>query len=297
MASIARLQLWPLRACWVVLALLAVASASGALADRSTAVAAVLTVLGWLAWGAGLVAMLVPRSLALTAARLAVPTGALAASAAAVGGTAGQGLVAATLLVALLTVAVLLAPWTTDAFVDGSSYGPERRIPLRTPVAIAALAVVTWAVVVAGAVAGPLLLAAHQALAGIPALVVGWAVAVLGARSLHQLSRRWLVLVPTGMVLHDPLTMPEPQLFLRQTMASLGPAVVDDPADEGWSIEDLTAGASGLVVELALDEPVELLVLEGRRGTTLREVDAVRFTPSRPAELFAEGRARRLPVS
>ena len=85
----------------------------------------------------------------------------------------------------------------------------------------------------------------------------------LGVRSIHQLSKRWLVLVPTGMVLHDPLVMPEPQLFLRQTMARLGAAEVDPagPADGRELItEDLTAGASGLVMSLSLSEPVELLV-------------------------------------
>ena len=46
---------------------------------------------------------------------------------------------------------------------------------------------------------------------GAAGLILAAGVVWLGARSIHQLSRRWLVLVPTGMVLHDPLVMPEPQ--------------------------------------------------------------------------------------
>ena len=302
MPSPDRLDLWPLRGTWVVLAVLASTAATGALDGRSAAVSVTASAIGWAAWGAGLVALLVPRSAGLTVVRIVGPAVAAEAAMAAVAGPGADLLGIATLVVALLTVILVLAPWTSDRFVDGSSYGPERRVPLRTPVAIAALAVGTWMAVVVGAVAGPLLLAAGRVPPGIAALVVGWPIAALGCRSIHQLSRRWVVLVPTGMVLHDPLTMPEPQLFLRQTMARLGPALVAAvPAREDGApapvVEDLTAGASGLVLELELDEPVELLVLEGRRGSTLRDVDAVRFTPSRPAALLEEARSRRLPVA
>ena len=152
-----------------------------------------------------------------------------------------------------------------------------------------------WVLVAAGAVTGPLLLGAGQWAAGAIATLVGAVVVVTGVRSLHGLARRWLVLVPTGMVLHDPLTMPEPQLFLRQTMARLGPAPAVDPTPE-LDTEDLTAGASGLVVELVLSEPVELLVHAWRREAETRPVDRVLFVPVLPAVLVAEGRSRRLPV-
>ena len=54
-----RLHLWPLRVLWVVLGLAASASAADALDDRSTPVVVALNVLGWAAWGAVLVALLV----------------------------------------------------------------------------------------------------------------------------------------------------------------------------------------------------------------------------------------------
>jgi hypothetical protein len=88
--------------------------------------------------------------------------------------------------------------------------------------------------------------------------------------------------------------MPEPQLFLRQTMVRLGPAEAGTEAS-AEAVEDLTAGAAGLVMELALSEPVELLVRDGR-GTTLRPVTHVHFSPARPQILLAEARRRRLPV-
>jgi hypothetical protein len=89
--------------------------------------------------------------------------------------------------------------------------------------------------------------------------------------------------------------MPEPQLFLRQTMIRLGPA----ERDLGPEVvtEDLSAGASGLVMSITTTEPIELLVRDGSRGTTLRPVDRVLFSPSLPAELLVEARQRRLPVA
>jgi len=295
MTAITRLQLWPLRVLWVGLALVAGGPVSDALAGRSTPVAAVIVVASWTGWGAMLVALLVPRTSSLTVVRVLAPAawvGAIAAAAAA--SNDGSLLTVAMLSLASGCVVLAFAPWVTDAFVDGSSYGPERRLALRTPLTIALVAVVTWAAVVVGASAGPLLLAAEQWLIGAISLGAGTGVVVLGSRSLHQLSQRWVVFVPTGMVLHDPMTLPEPQLFLRQTMRRMGPAEADAPAD--LLTEDLTAGASGLVVELVLDEPVDLLVRQGRAAAT-RAVDRVLFTPALPAALLDEARRNRLPVA
>ena len=302
MSTLLRFRLWPLRVLWVVLALGAAGPAGDALGSHSTPVALVASAWAWLGWTVALGAMLVPRTLSLTIVRIAVPAGWAAAIAAVALGETVDALDAVVLVVATAALVVALAPWTTDAFVDGSSYGPERRIALRTPLPFSLVAVVTWAVVAAGSLVGPLLLAAGQWLTGAVATVLGAAAVWFGARSLHQLSRRWLVLVPTGLVLHDPLVMPEPQLFLRQSMARLGPATTEaavgsDPSADGPVTEDLSAGASGLVMALELSEPVELLVRAGRQGTTLRTVDGVLFSPSLPAELLAEARQRRLPVS
>lgn len=297
MSAIIRLRLWPLRVLWVVLALCAAGPGGDALDGRSTSVVVAVTAAAWVGWAGALVAMLVPRTLSLTAIRILVPAGWAAAVAAVAIGDTADALDAVTLTVATAALVFALSPITTDSCVDGSSYGPERRIALRTPLVLSIIAAITWLVMLGGATAGVLLLAAGQWATGAAAAIIGFAVVWFGARSLHQLSKRWLVLVPTGMVLHDPLVMPEPQLFLRQTMARLGPAEVGDVDDPDVTTEDLTAGASGLVMAIDLSEPVELLVREDRKGTTLRPVDRVLFCPALPAELLIEARARRLPVS
>ena len=70
-----------------------------------------------------------------------------------------------------------------------------------------------WAVLVAAVTAGPLLLAARLWVAGALLTALGAALAIVTARALHGLSERWAVLVPAGLVLHDPMTVTDPFLL------------------------------------------------------------------------------------
>lgn len=291
-----QLGAWPARVLWVVLALVAGGSVGDALDGRSTAVVVVSLVILWAGWAAGLVALLVPRTVALTALRILVPAGTAAVVAATVAGSEVDGADVAAVAVGALATLAVFVPWVGEAWVDGSSYGAEKRFALRAPVLFSAvLAPLTWAAVVAGATVGPLLLASRQWIPGGLALVVGAAAVVAGARSLHQLARRWVVLVPTGLVVHDSLTMPEPQLFLRASIARLGPALADAAADT--ETDDLTAGAPGLAIALELTEPLEVLVRTNGRGSETKATSALLITPSRPAHLLEAARAHRIPVA
>ena len=298
MRWIEQLGAWPARTLWALLAVVSGGTFGDALHGRSSAVAVVAAALLWAGWGAGLVALLVPRSASLTAVRVLVPAAMVAVAAAASAGGHPSTLDVIALVVAALSAMAALAPWVAEGFVDGSAYGPERRTPLRTPPLLLAVAALSWCVIVAGAAAGPLLLAARSWAAGGIVLVAGWLLAFASVRSLHQLARRWVVIVPAGLVVHDPLTMPEPQLFLRQGIARVGPAHDDDGSAPAARVtEDLTAGAAGLALELVLREPVELLVRTGRTKAETRAVDRVLFTPSRPAAVLDAARDRRIPVA
>ncbi|HZM32126.1 MAG TPA: hypothetical protein VFB77_16630 [Acidimicrobiales bacterium] len=287
MSALARSP-WPVRVVWLALPLVAGPAIAGALADASSPVRWVAGAGAWAGWVVALVAALVPSTVSLTVLRVAAPA-ALAATVSAVvagtGPTAGIVSVAAGVVVTL----VVLAPETAEVFVDGSSYGDERRLPLRTPAPLLAGPVeLAWLAVVAPGV-GAVLLAAGQWVAGALVVAAGVPLAVLGARSLHSLARRWLVFVPAGLVVHDALALAEPVLFRRQTIRSLAAAAA------GTTAFDLTAGAAGLAVELALTAPVAL-VPAARRGTPaeLTEAEAVFFTPSRPGRVLAEARRRRI---
>jgi hypothetical protein len=126
-------------------------------------------------------------------------------------------------------------------------------------------------------------------------LVVGWVIAAIGLRALHGLARRWLVFVPAGVVVVDPLSLTDALLVQRQRVASLGPALADTSA------LDLTAGALGLALEVRLSAPETIVPAANRlkgRGQTITpvEVDAVLVAPTRPGWVLDEARQRRLLV-
>ena len=284
-------MLLAVRIGWFALPVTAGPAVAHGVADASTPVQIVAAALAWLAWGTVAVAVLVPRTVSLTALRVAAP----AALAVAVWVTARHGAgpaeIVALAWTALLAAGVLFVPAVTDTFVDGSSYGPERRLALRVPGPLLLGPVeLAWAVAVAGIVAGPLLLAARSWLAGAIATAAGLVMVRLALRSLHQLSRRWLVFVRAGFVLHDPLALADPVLFQRQDVEGLGPA----PVEAAASATDLTRGALGLVLEIRLRRKVTVGLVERRGQSRNVETDHLLFAPLRPGVLLSEARERGL---
>lgn len=283
---------WGFVAAWVLLAALGGGEVGAALDHRSAPVRTVATALVWAGWSLGLVAAMVPRSLSLTVLRVLAPAGLGVALWA---GVPGDPAVAGPLVAAVATVLSLL-PETGERFVQGSAYGMERRLPLRPPPLLVAGPVpLAWSVLVAGVCAPPLLLAAQQWVAA--ALVTAVAVpgVAVSARSLHGLSRRWVVFVPAGLVLHDSYTLDSPVLFPRRMVERLAPA----PA--GTDALDLTAGAPGLALELTLREslPMVLAPTGWRRraqGETGR-VSRLLITPTRPGRVLTTARERRIRVT
>jgi len=275
--------LWALRAAWLALPLTAGPAVAHGLESASTPVQVVAAAMAWLAWGLVVVAVLVPRTVSLTALRIGAP----AALAAAIWASGRAGVDVAEIVAlawtAAVAAAVLFLPAITDAFVDGSSYGPERRMSLRTPGTLLLGPVeLTWAVTVAAIVAGPLLLAAKAWLFGAVALAAGAVAARFGIVALHRLSRRWLVFVPAGIVLHDHVVLGEAVLFPKAMVSGIGPAPSNSTAT------DVTGRALGLVLELQLNEPNKIKSID---------TDRLLFSPARPGALLREARERGLPVT
>lgn len=281
---------WPFRALWLVLPVLSGPALADALADRSRAVQVVASLLAWGGWLIVLAASLVPRTVTLTVVRLLAP-GALAVSGWAALDADDPVLAAAGVGAGALCLLAVVAPGVSDAFVDGSSYGAERRVALRMPFALALGPLpVAWLAAAVGIVAGPLLLATEQWLAGAVALVVGLFLVVVVVRQFHVLSRRWLVFVPAGVVVHDPMTLSQPVLFQRHLLRRFGPALA------GSEALDTTAGALGLALELEAAEPIAVGLRRGRTTTEVDRVTGVLVTPAQPATTLEIAAEQRLPV-
>ncbi len=278
-----------LRVVWVTLPVTVGPAVEDAISGWSGPPRWTATIGLWAAWAGVLLALAVPRIVSLTVLRLGTPALlAVAVAAAVAGGVDGLDLLA----VGVATATAVLTAWPTvaEALVDGSSYGPEHRFPLRVPPAVALIAApVAVAVALAGVSVGPLLLAARQWVVGGLVTVVGLLAAGVATRSLHGLSRRFLVMVPGGVVVHDPLTLTDPVLLAKAALASVGPAPVDSDAT------DLTLGAGGLVLELRLRAPTDLM----RRARGAAEevtTAAVLVCPTRPAAVLTDARSRGLTI-
>lgn len=287
-----RLRLWPLRILWLVLPLTVGRAVVDAIADRSNAVQTVAEIGLWLAWFVGLVATLAPSTVTLTILRIVAPASVAVTAAGFVAGDEATIWLIVGLGHALVATLISLMPMTGDPMINGSAYGSERRMALRPPAAVLLGPVqAAWLAIAAGATVGPLLLAAKQWIVGVPLTVIGAAAVYFGGRALHQLSRRWIVFVPAGFVIHDYLSLAESLLIQRRQKPRLGPADV-----ELGDHLDLSGGALGLALSVAVDEELPVAL---RRNRTVESTTASQFvfTPSLPGQLLQEARARAITIA
>ena len=295
-ASTARLVsavgLWPLRALW--LAVPAVTGVGiGATIDRFDDPAPIVIEAAlWAGWFIGLVASLAPTAASLTALRMVSP--ALVFAPLLIGIADGDwptGVIMAIGYGAVVATAAFL-PVVGDRMVNGSAYGSERRMTLRPPgFALLGPIELGWSASFGSIAAAVWLLAGGWWAGGAVVAIGAAAITTLVVRSLHQLARRWVVFVPAGFVLHDHVVPAESILLRRSIVASLGPATA--PLDD--DTVDLSGGARGLVLEVALTEPVPFAL---RADGALRATEATRlaFTPTLPGAVLAEARVRAIKI-
>lgn len=262
-------------------------------APRATLVGAL-----WVAWAIALVATLAARPILLTALRISaawtVPLALWATPSASAGAAAGGIAAAAT------ACALAMTPQVGAWAVNGPAYGYERRFPLRVPPALLVSLVPLAVALVGTPLAGAVSLADGRIALGATLLVFGTPAAVFAARALHGLAERWVVLVPAGIVLRDHMTLADPVLFPRSTVAAVSTIPLGAGSEEGEGTLDLRLGALGGSLAMELDGPTQVLPT-GRRWrdrTRGSAVPATRllFSPTRPGDLLAAADARRLPV-
>lgn len=292
--------LWATRGVWMVLPLLVGRGVLDAADGASSAVRATIEIGLWIAWFGGLVALLVPSTVSLTALRIIAVAAPVSAILAGLFFTWSILLVVA-VVAGLLAAAVCLLPQIGDVMVNGSAYGSERRMALRPPMAVLVGPVqLAWLLVYGGAITGPLLVASGRGLSGAVASLAGVAAVLLGSRSLHQLSRRWMVFVPAGFVIHDYTSLAESLLFLRRTGPHLGlvptePGSTSDGDDTEDDVIDLSQGALGHPLFIEVDEALPVAL---RRSGTIDSQTATKFvfSPTLPGAALAEARLRAIRI-
>lgn len=244
-------------------------------------------------WFVGvLLCLVLPTPATLTVCRVAVPATIPVAIWAATHSDDSTAIVTAVGGTVLVSALVLSSAFG-DRFIDGASYGDERRFALRPPgPVLVGVLVPTWAITVAGLLAGPLLLGDRRWVLGVVVTAGGWTVAFFAGRALDNLRRRFVVFVPTGgLVVHDLTVLREPVLFPRAAIAGIGPARADTTA------ADLTNAALGLALEVRFTRPITLPVVTGRTTTEERDLGAILLSPTRPASLLEVAHQRAFPIA
>jgi len=284
---------WCARLTWALLPVSAGVALTDALDGWATGPARVAGVLLWAAWAVGLVALLAPRPWGLTALRVIAPASVFVALWSITGASGGAAALAVT--TCIVATAFALSAEVAQATGNSLAYGDETRFPLRIPPALF-LAPVPLAVLFigAGVSVGPLLLANEQYIAGAALTVVGVALAVVLARSLHALSVRWLVLVPAGVVVVDPLALADPVLMRREVIDRVGRAA-GIPSNPG--VVDLRLGSLAGTIAIGLNTPQSFARRRGRRDATMHDAHFVLVSTVRTNAFVRQAGSRRIPVS
>ena len=289
--SIDRLLPWLLRLLWIVVLVAGGAALDGAVIGRSAAVADTVRYGSLSMWVLGVLAMAIPAVVSLTAVRLIVPVAVpVAIVTLAFDTPTTDGVLF--LAVAVVAALVALSAELGRVFVQASAYGEEDRHLLRPPAAYALASALLWAICTVAVIAAPLLLAARNWIAGaiVAAIAVGGV--VLGWPRWHRLSRRWFVVVPIGVVIHDQVVLAETVMLRRQELARIRLAPADTDA------ADLTGPASGHAIEIATVEPTTAIYAatpKEPRGKAIH-LTACLVAPTRPGRALRAADARRLPV-
>jgi hypothetical protein len=208
--------LWVARVAWVALALIP-SGIAPTLASHGRSSQVVFTLGAWALWGLGTLAIFWLSPYSLSALRMLAPL----ATAGLVGfvfaslstyANVGLGDVAWPLVgvaVAVLALVCIFLPTFGSLHVQASAYGDEKRLLLRVPAAQVAPIVVSYVVMVAFPVATLFAVGGEvwwlAALCLVPSVFLFRVV----VKSLHRFSRRWLVVVPAGVVVHDELLLAE----------------------------------------------------------------------------------------
>ncbi len=262
---------WLTRLAWVATAV-ALSQAIDALDAGLT-----ITISTWLLWVIGAVSVFVGSPVTLTLARTTLPlsisTGVIVLIA---GGNTTLGTIG--LFASIIATYSVFTAEVGQRWVQFAAYGSEQRFPLRPPLGFALPAVIVWLLSAAFLSYAVVSAERSQTTLAIVLGAIAAAFAGLGSTRWHLLSCRWLVLVPAGVVVHDPLVLMETAMWRSHVVsgAALAPAETE--------AADLTGPATGPALEISLRSSETVVLAAGRKTPEGRAIHltAALIAPSRP---------------
>lgn len=293
---------WLCLVLWLVLPFTAGSLFSDVLNEWTRSSALILSVVLWLGWATVVVALLTTTAPSLTVLRLIAPgVPILTAWAALVADSTPSFALSLSLANATIVAIIAFLPAVGLEFINGSSYGDEKRFPLRAPGPILfGILELVWLIMFLSTTSAFIFLAQQRWAAAIPLTIIAVAANAIGIRSCYQLTKRWLVVVPAGVVLVDPVVIVDALLVQKKNLAFITytPAP-EHPKNEvpDPEILDLTAAAIGpcLTIGLREDDVVVRAPLGRQRKALLEPLDVAIFrcSPVRPGWVMDEVKQRR----
>ena len=245
----------------------------------------------WLVWSVWLlvaIALWIPHPLSLATVRFLAPlatvhAGWLVASdddiQQRIGSVAG-------FLVMLAASCLMFAASFGAHHAQAAAYGHERRHLLRPPIAVLLPLLLLWLLVAVGA---GLAAFSKSLRVSLPTLLLLVPLVVFAIQRATILTRRWLVFVPAGIAVHDPLMLRDTFMVRSHEVRAIRVASTASTAF------DATGTTWGVIVELELDKAHDMSLSQfGARvaGTLDRlHVSAILVAPSRPSVALANDSA------
>ena len=142
----------------------------------------------------------------------------------------------------------------------------------------------------AGLTLGPLLLLNKNFLLGAVVTLCGFPLSAIASNAIYRLGKRWVVLVPAGLLLHDYLSVGDPTLIPRNQIADFSPAKAKTDA------LDLSQNSFGLSLEIRCFTPLSMMLKKGTRKIINESstVENFMINPARPNAVLAEAHKRGL---
>lgn len=279
---------WAVRLGWVVMAAVGGRLVDDLTAARSGWSATGVQIVAGVVWALGAIAVVVPSARSLTVVRTLTPVPLIASILTWVTGVSTSTGAAAPAVLGAVIVALVATGEFGRHNIQASAYGAEERFPLRAPAAYLVAAAIAWVAVVAAGSLTVMWIRSGDALGASIAGVVTLGLVVLAAPRWHRLARRWLVLVPAGVVIHDPLVLAETVMLRRHDVAGVALATVDTAA------ADLSGPAGGHLVEIRLRAMATAVLNAGPRtpGGRAIHLAAALVAPTRPGAALAAARRR-----
>ena len=226
---------WPVRVLWIAFAL----APNG------------FGIVAWILWALVAIATWIHHPISLTSARCLAPIAVICS----VAFSLNESFSSANIAVSTCGIISLMLMFTAEygsEHVQAGAYGNERRFLLRIPAPVVLPTFITWTLF---AVFIFVLESAEQNRnysLGIPMLLVICAALWKFAPQMHRLSKRWLVRVPAGWVVHDDLMLAENLLIRSHNLSAMDFALADSEA------LDLSGMTRGVPIQITLREMTDV---------------------------------------